>query len=133
MHQCVHCGLCLNVCPTYLETGLETESPRGGIALMRAVAEDRITLSDRVMEHWDLCLLCRACEAACPSGVPYGQLMEAARTQTERQRPRSFVARSFGTPGIPGVASPCRTTSFRGGCPATLPAHGAAEKYSLPM
>ena len=79
LYRCVHCGLCLNVCPTYLETGLETESPRGRIALMKGVREGRVETNKRVVSHWDLCLGCRACEAVCPSGVPYGRLIEGVR------------------------------------------------------
>ena len=81
LYRCVHCGLCLNVCPTYLETGLETESPRGRIALMKGLREGRVGPSARVVSHWDLCLGCRACEAACPSGVPYGRLIEGVREE----------------------------------------------------
>lgn len=85
LYTCVHCGLCLTACPTYLETGLETESPRGRIALMRAVYEGRLPLSPQVTRHWDLCLACRACEAVCPSAVPYGHLIERARAQALRR------------------------------------------------
>ncbi|MSQ22261.1 MAG: 4Fe-4S dicluster domain-containing protein [Dehalococcoidia bacterium] len=85
LYKCVHCGLCLNVCPTYLETGLETESPRGRIALMKAVRESRVGLTPRVVGHMELCLQCRACEAVCPSGVPFGRLMEATREQIAGQ------------------------------------------------
>lgn len=81
LYTCVHCGLCLTACPTYLATGLETESPRGRIALMRAVHEGRLPLSPLVARHWDLCLGCRACEAVCPSAVPYGRLIERTRAQ----------------------------------------------------
>ena len=78
---CVHCGFCLNVCPTYHDLGLETDSPRGRIALMRGLDDGRIEWSPRVQRHFDQCLQCRACETACPSKVPYGRLMEATRAE----------------------------------------------------
>ncbi|HJN91669.1 MAG TPA: heterodisulfide reductase-related iron-sulfur binding cluster [Dehalococcoidia bacterium] len=78
---CVHCGFCLNACPTYLDLGLETDSPRGRVYLMRALHEGRVNWTPRVQQHFDQCLQCRACETACPSGVPYGRLMEATRTE----------------------------------------------------
>lgn len=85
MYRCVHCGLCLSACPTYLETALETESPRGRIALMKAVHEERVEITPRIVAHWEACLQCRACEAVCPSGVPYGRLMEHTRAQVRAQ------------------------------------------------
>jgi glycolate dehydrogenase iron-sulfur subunit len=81
LYQCVHCGLCLNQCPTYRALRLEPESPRGRIHLVKAAAEGRIDLSERFKEHIYLCLLCRACETACPSGVQYGRIAETAREQ----------------------------------------------------
>jgi glycolate oxidase iron-sulfur subunit len=79
LYQCVHCGLCLNQCPTYRAVRLEPESPRGRIHLVRAAAERRIELNQRFQDHLYLCLLCRACETACPSGVQYGRIAETAR------------------------------------------------------
>jgi glycolate oxidase iron-sulfur subunit len=81
LYQCVHCGLCLNQCPTYRVLRLEPESPRGRIHLVKAAADGRIELSERFKEHLYLCLLCRACETACPSGVQYGHIAETAREQ----------------------------------------------------
>lgn len=85
LYRCVHCGLCLSACPTYMATGLEAESPRGRLALMKAVREGRVPVSPQVVRHWDLCLQCRACEAVCPSAVPYGRLMEYTRAQVVAQ------------------------------------------------
>lgn len=89
--RCVHCGFCLQSCPTYLELGLETESPRGRLYLMRSVNDGRIPLTPTVIAHLDLCLQCRACEAACPSGVPYGRIMERARAQVLRHSSKAPV------------------------------------------
>src|SRR5438874_2723106 len=77
--DCVHCGLCTSACPTYLELGDENDSPRGRIYLMRAVTDGRLDLNNEVRRHLDLCLDCRACESACPSGVQYGRLIEPFR------------------------------------------------------
>src|SRR4051812_24268356 len=86
LYRCVHCGLCLQSCPTYRITGLETESPRGRIHLVTALQEGRIAATPNVFTHLDQCLACRACEVACPSGVPYGRIIESARAQLRPQR-----------------------------------------------
>ncbi|MDP6125783.1 MAG: 4Fe-4S dicluster domain-containing protein, partial [Candidatus Latescibacteria bacterium] len=77
---CVHCGLCLPTCPTYSVLGDENDSPRGRIYLMRAVAEERLEPKGAYVTYIDRCVICRACETACPSGVPFGSLIEAARS-----------------------------------------------------
>lgn len=79
--SCVHCGLCLPACPTYTETGHEADSPRGRIQLMLGLADNKIKPTPSVIEHLDLCLDCRACETACPSGVVYHELIEETRAK----------------------------------------------------
>ena len=77
--KCVHCGLCLDNCPTYRELGDEKESPRGRLYLMRGLWEGELELESAVIDPLNRCLDCRACESACPSGVPYGELLEKTR------------------------------------------------------
>jgi glycolate oxidase iron-sulfur subunit len=86
---CIHCGLCTSSCPTYAELGDENDGPRGRIQLMRLVSETHAPLTDRMRRHLELCLDCRACETACPSGVRYGQLIEPFRLAVQQadQRP----------------------------------------------
>ncbi len=83
--NCVHCGLCTSFCPTYLETGDENDSPRGRIYLMRNVVDGQLPLTETVKSHLDLCLDCRACETACPSGVQYGRLIEPFRVEMQKR------------------------------------------------
>jgi glycolate oxidase iron-sulfur subunit len=93
LDKCVHCGLCLNACPTYRELGLEMDSPRGRIYQMVQVATGQAEITPSYIEHLELCLACRGCESACPSGVPYGRLIEAARAEIEAQVERPWHVR----------------------------------------
>ncbi len=101
--DCIHCGFCLPTCPTYLILGNEMDSPRGRIYLIRAASEGRVGISDNFVKHMNLCLVCRACETACPSGVQFTSLMEATRGQIARnyaypaseRRLRDFILDTF--------------------------------------
>lgn len=91
--DCVHCGLCMPTCPTYQVLGIEAESPRGRVYLMRALAEGRVQDPQSIRPHLDRCLDCRACETACPSGVRYGEILETTRAELEHDTPkRGFAA-----------------------------------------
>jgi glycolate oxidase iron-sulfur subunit len=93
---CVHCGLCLDACPTFRVTGLETESPRGRIYLMTQWKRGTMAFDEEQVQHIDLCLGCRTCEGVCPSGVPYGRIIEAGRADVEDMRrpsPKRVISR----------------------------------------
>src|SRR5580658_3953382 len=85
--DCVHCGLCLGSCPTYLQTGDENDSPRGRIYLWRAVNDGKLQPTPEVHRHLELCLECRACETACPSGVQYGKIIGSYKHAMTGQQP----------------------------------------------
>src|SRR5438067_287359 len=89
--ECVHCGICLSVCPTFQLLGTEADSPRGRLYSMRALAEGRAEITPTLVGHLDSCLGCRACEPACPAAVPYGELLGHVRDHLERhyERPRA--------------------------------------------
>ena len=93
--QCVHCGFCLPTCPSYLLLNQEMDSPRGRIYLMKAGVEGRVSITSGLVEHFDTCLGCMACETACPSGVRYAPLIEETRAMIERQHERPLADRWF--------------------------------------
>ena len=93
--KCVHCGLCLDQCPTYRALGTEMDSPRGRIYQMVQVDEGRLALGDSFVTHIDRCLGCLNCQTACPSGVPYGSLLERARSQIVENYRRPWLQRTF--------------------------------------
>ncbi|PYO84759.1 MAG: hypothetical protein DMD68_05705, partial [Gemmatimonadetes bacterium] len=129
LDSCVHCGFCLQACPTFLATGDETDSPRGRIALMRALEQGELSADDAGLTlHLDRCLGCRACEPVCPSGVGYGRGLEAARAVITDRRGVPLLARlalwALTTPGVAeivyGLARALRST----GVPARLAGWG---------
>ena len=147
--RCVHCGFCLQACPTYLQLGMETDSPRGRIALIDAVASGRAEPTAPLLKHLDLCLQCRACETACPSGVPFGRIMETARADIiERRRaPHGWSLRIAALRQLlphPGrlralmsvmrvyQRSPARRLIHHSGLLARLPGGLAAAESSMP-
>ena len=95
LQQCMHCGMCLPTCPTYMETKRERNSPRGRIALMRAIADDECSLSASFADEMYYCLGCLACMTACPAGVNYVELFEAARADVEQGKVKDGRGRKF--------------------------------------
>src|SRR2546428_13416883 len=120
MRQCIHCGFCLPTCPTYAVLSVEMDSPRGRIYQMQAVAEGRMAISAEFVEHMYCCLGCRACETACPSGVQFGKLIEAAREQIQLE-----VAH---TPLVNGLQQAEQETTEPHGTEA-YPLHERQDKY----
>src|SRR5271154_6202181 len=98
LEACIHCGLCLPACPTYLATGRESESPRGRIYLLKLFSEGDLPLDSRVAEHIDSCLGCMGCQTACPSGVQYEKILSQARPQLiqfRNKKARRLMALAF--------------------------------------
>src|SRR5260221_3625390 len=95
MQQCIHCGMCLPTCPTYMETKIERNSPRGRIALMRAIADGQLEAKKAFADEMYFCIGCLACETACPAGVDYTQLFEMARAEAERSHALPSPGRRF--------------------------------------
>jgi glycolate oxidase iron-sulfur subunit len=136
IRSCVHCGICLPQCPTYRVLGEEMDSPRGRIYLMRAAMEGRAAITETFTRHLDLCLGCRACETACPSGVPFGSLLEATRAQIERHgRPpgdrwlRALVFALFPHPARVGAALRVLRAYRRSGLQRVMRATGVLRAF----
>lgn len=149
LKTCVHCGLCLSYCPTYAATGLEADSPRGRVFQIRLLAAGELAPSDPDLHrHLGLCLGCRACETACPSGVPYGALLEAARailpprTETEHALRQVTLGFLFLHPNLMQVAgfalrfyqkSGLRKLVQKSGLLKVLPGDLASKEAMLPQ
>ncbi len=136
IRKCVHCGICLPQCPTYRVLGEEMDSPRGRLYLMRAALEGRQEPTETFARHFDLCLGCRACETACPSGVRFGSLLEATRAQLDqRDRPlgrRLFTSLVFGVfphPARVGFALAALRLYQRLGMQRVLRASGILSRF----
>jgi len=130
MLDCVHCGLCLEACPTYRATGIESDSPRGRISLMRAQAEDRVAPAE--VARWvDRCVMCRACEPVCPSQVPYHQLVERQRAGAAADRAPSFLERFASSTSRQRLFGRLARTARRIGLLALVERWGPARLRSL--
>jgi glycolate oxidase iron-sulfur subunit len=124
---CVHCGLCLDACPTYTRLGDEADSPRGRVLLMRAVSEGRLATDEAAFAtHIDRCLGCRACEPVCPSGVQYGFLLERARSAVREKHGRPLIERL-----VLGVIARRPLTTVAGVISRALRAGGLAQRLAL--
>src|SRR5256885_1280325 len=140
LDTCVHCGFCLQACPTFLATGDEADSPRGRIDLMRALEAGELAPDDPALRlHLDRCLGCRGCEPVCPSGVGYGRGIEAARAVLATRRRPPALARAalwaLTTPGTSRIVSaparPLRASGIlgrRGGCGARAGGGGPSSR-----
>ncbi|MDB6006669.1 MAG: hypothetical protein JWR15_3656, partial [Prosthecobacter sp.] len=95
LQQCMHCGMCLPTCPTYVETKMERNSPRGRISLMRAVADGELEVTKALSDEMYYCLGCLACQTACPAGVNYAELFETARAEVEQAQVNDGMQRGF--------------------------------------
>ena len=91
LSQCIHCGMCLAVCPTYDMTKNERSSPRGRIKMIKSVTRGELEITNTFAEEMNFCLDCQACETACPAGVKYGSMVEAARVEVDNTSYRSFL------------------------------------------
>ena len=115
LQQCMHCGMCLPACPTYVATNKERHSPRGRISLMRAVADGELKLSPAFADEMSYCLGCLACQTACPAGVDYSNLLETARAEVQSAGlNQTFTSRFWRTVTIRGLFMRPRLLRFAG-------------------